>query len=70
MTHETMHALGRAHEHSRPDAGDHVIVHWANIMDDQHVQYWRRVWQGQTDKPPRCDVFLYHVIKKILKQLT
>jgi len=31
VLHETMHALGIIHEHSRPDRDEHVKVKWKNI---------------------------------------
>lgn len=31
IVHEMGHTLGFLHEHTRPDRGNHVIIHWGNI---------------------------------------
>ncbi|CAD5213825.1 unnamed protein product [Bursaphelenchus okinawaensis] len=37
--HETLHALGLAHEHVRSDRDDHITVNWANV-DPQNYQFF------------------------------
>lgn len=39
VMHEFLHALGMAHEQSRPDRDDFVIIHWENIQEGKEHNF-------------------------------
>jgi len=52
VLHETMHALGIIHEHSRPDRDDHVDVKWDNIKKKE----WNNFNKYTFDQVTNLDV--------------
>jgi len=45
LVHETLHSLGFAHTHQRPDASQYVSIQWSNLVQDANLLSNFQPWQ-------------------------
>merc|ERR1739838_744680 len=50
--HEILHALGKVHEHTRPDRDDHVEIKWSNIKKEKVQNFYINKFQVDTAGTP------------------